>query len=299
MDLRELAEIDLPNLLDLCQRTLPLDRFSLPALRRHVLGEPNRNPAYQLSLWDGARLVGAILGGVREMQGHPIAWVRLFAIDPAYRRQGLATRLLAELEGRLRVDGYTRLCIANSVPNYFWPGLDIRYTAGLCFLQRSGFHRADDAVNMQVDLRARDWDTTAEEARLAQAGFTVRRLLPGDRNEFDAWLGHHWSAIWHYEALSSYENDPVSTFVALAAGRICAFASYNTTTFEHVFGPMGTEPALRGHGLGRTLFFRCMRDLKELGYEMAEICWVGPIAFYARVADAWISRTFWLLEKEL
>jgi mycothiol synthase len=299
MDLRELAETDLPNLLDLCRRTLPLDRFSLPALRRHVLGEPNYNPAYQLSMWDGARLAGVMLGGVREMHNHPVAWVRLFAVDAADRRQGLATRLLTDLEGRLRADGCTRLYVANSVPNYFWPGLDIRYTPGLCFLQRFGFQRTGDAINMQVDLLAGDWDTTAEEARLALAGFVVRRLLPDDRNQFEAWLSEHWSPTWQYEAISSYENDPISTFVALAEDRICAFASYNTTTFEHVFGPTGTEPALRGKGLGRILFFRCMRDLQELGYQTAEICWVGPIAFYARVADAWISRTFWFLEKEL
>src|SRR4051812_15432117 len=138
MKIRELTESDLPRLLDLCQRTLPLDPFSLPALRHHMLNEPNHRPDYQLSIWDGARLAGVMVGGAREWQGRPEAWVRLFAIDPAARRQGLATRLLAELESRLRTDGHTRLHVANSVPNYFWPGLDIRYTAGLCFLQKSG-----------------------------------------------------------------------------------------------------------------------------------------------------------------
>ena len=157
MEIRELAESDLPSLLDLCQRTLPLDRFSLPALHRHMLNEPIKRPAYQLSIWDGVRLAGVMVGGVREGQARHEAWVRLFTIDPADRRQGLATHLLAELESRLRADGYTRLHVANSVPNYFWPGLDIRYTPGLCFLQKCGFRRAGDAVNMQVDLLARDW----------------------------------------------------------------------------------------------------------------------------------------------
>lgn len=299
MEIRELAERDLPSLLDLCQRTLPLDPFSLPALRHHILDEPSRHPAYQLSIWDGARLAGVMVGGVRQTQERLGAWVRLFAIDPADRRKGLATRLLGELESRLRADGHTRLQVANSVPNYFWPGLDIRYTAGLCFLQKAGFRRVGDAVNMQVDLLARDWDTADAEARLGRAGFTIRRLLPGDRDRFDAWLGDHWSAAWRYEALASYANDPISTFVALADGRICAFASYNTTTFAHAFGPTGTQPSLQGRGLGRVLFLRCMRDLRDMGYQSAEICWVGPIAFYARVADAWISRTFWFLEKEL
>jgi mycothiol synthase len=299
MELRELAEADLPALLDFCQRTLPLDQFSLPLLRRHVLEEPNHNPDYQLSLWDGERLAGAMLGGTRAFDGQTGAWVRLFAVDPAYRGRGLASRLLNELEGRLRAGGLKRLLVGNSVPNYFWPGLDLRYTAALCFLLRSGFQRRGDAVNMQVDLAARSWDTADEEARLAAVGFAVRRLRPADREPFDAWLQAHWSPVWRYEALSSYANDPISTFVATVDERICAFASYNVTTLEHVFGPTGAEPALQGRGLGRVLFHRCMADLQTIGHQTAEICWVGPIAFYARVADAWISRTFWFLEKEL
>src|SRR5438874_2048712 len=102
MDIRELAAGDLPSLLDLCQRTLPLDPFSLPTLRQHMLNEPNHRPDYQLGIWDGARLAGVMVGGVRETQGPPAAWVRLFAIDPADRRKGLATCLLGELESRLR-----------------------------------------------------------------------------------------------------------------------------------------------------------------------------------------------------
>src|SRR5262245_29012327 len=184
MEIRELAEADLPNLLDLCRRTLPLDPFSLPALRRHILDEPNPQPAYRLCMWDGAWLAGVMLGGARNVEGQAAGWVRLFAIDPAYRRRGLASHLLEQLESRMRVDGHRRLFVANSPPNYFWPGLDIRYTAALCLLQRAGFRRVGDAVNMQVDLTARDWDTTAEEARLAQAGFAVRRLLADDGEQF-------------------------------------------------------------------------------------------------------------------
>jgi GNAT superfamily N-acetyltransferase len=299
MNLRELADADLPALLDLCQRTLPQDQFSLPVLRRHVLEEPNQNPAYQLSIWDGERLAGAMLGGTRTFDGQTGAWVRLFAVDPANRGRGLASHLLRELEDRLRAAGLKRLLVGNSVPNYFWPGLDTRYTAALCFLLRSGFKRSGDAVNMQVDLATRSWDTADKEARLAGAGFAVRRLRPDDREPFDAWLQTHWSPVWRYEALSSYANDPISAFVVTVEERICAFACYNVTTLEHVFGPTGTEPALQGRGLGRVLFYRCMADLATLGHQTAEICWVGPIAFYARVADAWISRTFWFLEKEL
>ncbi len=299
MEIRELAEADLPALLDLCQRTLPWDMFTPTLLRRRVLEEPNRVPAYQLAAWDNKRLAGVILGGVRETEEGPMAWIRLVTVDPAYRRRGLASQLLEELEGRLRADGLKRLRIGNSAPNYFWPGLDVRFTSAYCFFERHGFYRIGEAVDMEVDLTARDWDTSAEEARLAREGYTIRRLQPEDREAFSTWLREKWNPIWYYEALSSYENDPISTFVATREGQICAFASYNVTMFENGFGPMGTEPDLRGRGIGRVLFHRCMRDMKALGHRTADICWVGPIAFYARVADAWIHRVFWWMEKEL
>jgi len=56
---------------------------------------------------------------------------------------------------------------------------------------------------------------------------------------------------------------------------------------------------VQGRGLGRILLFRCMDDLKQMGHEKAEICWTGPISFYARTAGAVMSRIFWSMEKQL
>jgi mycothiol synthase len=299
MRFRELTEADLPALLDLCQRTLPYDSFNLPLLRRRVWEEPHHTPAYQITAWDGDHLAGAMLGGIRETPEGMGAWIRLFTVDVPYRRQGLGGALLAELEGRLRDAAYKRLRVGNSAPNYLWPGLDVRYTPAFCFLQKHGFERTGEAVNMLVDLHARSWDTSADEERLAAEGFAFRRLTPADGEEFAAWLTQQWNPTWLAEGLSSYANNPISTFVATYQGRICAFASYNVAIFDNGFGPTGTEVALRGRGLGRILFYRCMEDMRQLGHATAEVCWVGPIAFYAKVADAWIHRVFWWMEKSL
>ncbi|GAB4564129.1 MAG: hypothetical protein Kow0047_13570 [Anaerolineae bacterium] len=299
MELRALTEQDLTALLDLCQQTLTFDHVTRSILERRALRQPLHEPRHQLGVWDGGRLVGALLSGIREVESERVAWIRLLAVDPAYRRRGVASGMLAELEPLLRSRGIRRLLVGGSAPNYFWPGIDVRYTAGVCFLLAHGFHRSGEAVDMLVDLSRRDWDTAAEEARLAREGYTIRRLLPEDREAFAAWMAAHWSPVWRAEALESYENRPASTFVAVRDGQFCAFASYNVTMFENSFGPTGTLPEHRGRGLGRVLFYRCMQDLKAQGHETADICWVGPIAFYARVADAWIHRVFWFMEKEL
>lgn len=77
--IRGLHEDDLPALLNLCRHPLTFDVFSLSLLRRRVLEEPLRNPAYQLTAWDGERLAGAMLGGVRQVGEERVAWLRLFA----------------------------------------------------------------------------------------------------------------------------------------------------------------------------------------------------------------------------
>jgi GNAT superfamily N-acetyltransferase len=299
MEIRELRESDSDAVLDLCRRCFPTEPFTATLLRHHTFDVPAYNPAHLLSAWDGERLAAVMLGGVERWREQPAMVLRLFATDPAYRRQGLASLLLQELERRARAAGFAQIKVGNNTAYYFWPGLDVRYTPAFCLLQRHGFRCIGEAVNMDVDLLARDWDTSAEEARLSRDGLTVRRLRPDDREAFSAWLERQWSPVWHFEGLSSYQRDPISTFIVTFEERICAFASYGVSNFENGFGPTGTEPDMRGRGLGRVLLHACMRDIRALGHQKAEICWVGPITFYARAADAWISRVFWFLEKAL
>ena len=67
--------------------------------------------------------------------------------------------------------------------------------------------------------------------------------------------------------------------------------------FAGGFGPEGVEKSLRGLGVGGVLLLRCLGDMKSRGYARCEIGWVGPYAFYAKVADARVCRVFWQMEK--
>ena len=300
MEIRHLTTEDLPALLDLCQRALPFDAYTLPLLRRRIFGDPEFAPELQLAAFEGDRLAGAMLGVRRARDEGYGGALSLFAVDPPFRRQGLATRLLRELEDRLRADGARSVVVGGAAPNYFWPGLDLRYTPAFCLLERNSYVVTDSGrVNMLVELPTRDWDTGEEEARLAADGFEIRRLEERDRDAFAAYLSANWSRWWHDEGMNGYENDPVSVHIALRAGQICAFAAYNVEAFTGGFGPTGTDAALRGKGIGRVLFHRCMHDLQAQGVAGCEVCWVGPVSFYARVADAWIHRSFYGMGKKL
>jgi GNAT superfamily N-acetyltransferase len=296
MDLRELTEADLPALHGLCARGLR-DQVGAPVLRRLMLAEPGLRPELYLGLWDGPRLAGAALGSIRDDAAGRYGGPRLLVVDPDLRLRGHGGRLLAELEARLAAAGATRLRAGWIGPNYLWPGVDPRYTAAVCVLERRGYARVGEAVNMEVDLTARTWWSPPDEARLAAAGWAVRRATAEDAGPLGAWVRERFDAVWEWETLLALDAGPPAAFVAVRGAEIGGFACHSVSGLAGTFGPTGTAEELRGAGLGRALLLRCLADLREQGYERVEIGWVGPVGFYSRAAGAYISRVFWVYEK--
>ena len=141
-------------------------------------------------------------------------------------------------------------------------------------------------------------DTSADEARLAEAGFAVQRLEPGDPDFARLMTG--WSPHLAWEVEQSARRRPSACHVArrTGTGDYVAFACHHSNRAGW-FGPMGTDPSVRRFGIGSVLLRRCLADLAAQGRTEAQIAWVGPIGFYARGVGARISRVFWLFEKVL
>jgi mycothiol synthase len=144
--------------------------------------------------------------------------------------------------------------------------------------------------------------TAADEQRLAAEGITVRRLVEADREPIMPWL-NAWGGTWSREALSTLGRpDTAGTYIAVlrdgaADAEYVGFASYGVNRAGW-FGPMGTGGPLRKLGIGGVLLRRCLSDLRAAGHTESQICWVGPIAFYARTVDAYVERVFRLYRKE-
>ncbi|GAB4439683.1 MAG: hypothetical protein OHK0015_34830 [Chloroflexi bacterium OHK40] len=296
MELRALTGADLPALSALCRAGLrePLDDSTL---RRLLLAEPDLRPALQLGLWDGTRLVGAALGSLRTTPEGLVGGPRLLLVAPEARGHGYGARLLTLLEERLLEAGVVELRVGRLAPNYLWPGLDPRDTVALCLFERRGYSRAGEAVNMSVDLTARHWWTLDDQLRLAASGWMLRRCTPADHQSLAAWVRAQFGPLWEWEACLALDQEPVSVFIAERDGQIGGFACHSVSGFPGTFGPTGTAEAVRGAGLGRALLLRCLADLRELGFRTAEIGWVGPLAFYSRIAGASVSRVCWFYRK--
>lgn len=295
---RPAVAADLPELFALARSAFTHDTFSADLLREKLFTVPRaaETVAAILLATEGGRVVAFTQSLVRESAAK--AWIGLFAVAPDARRRGLARALYQQLAQTwpATVTEVEALAIPG---NYFTPGLDPRYTAAHCFLERLGFERFRDCVNLRAALHA-PWPLAADEERLSAEGVVIRRAAATDRPLLDAFFAADFGPDWRYEAGLALAVDPPALHLALRDNRLIAFAAHSTQNREWgFFGPMGTTPAARGCGIGRVLLLRCLNDLLAAGHRSAVIPWVGPISFYQEHCGAEVERVFWRYRMKL
>jgi N-acetylglutamate synthase-like GNAT family acetyltransferase len=235
----------------------------------------------------------------RNFNEDKIGFVKLIATEPMMRRQGIGTQLLQQAEAILWKAGVSHLRVFDSNPNYLQPGIDPRYTETIVFFEHHGYKRCGETANMEVDLAGQDFSIISAEEQLHLKGIEIRRAIMGDRDDLITLLQRHWPA-WIPEVERTLLNYPISLHIATHQNRVIAFSAYDSNNFNTGwFGPMGTEPAMQGKGVGGVLLRRCLQDIKAQGHRFAVIPWVGPCHFYLHYAGARISRIFWRYKKEV
>jgi ribosomal protein S18 acetylase RimI-like enzyme len=80
----------------------PKGRDSKEAIARQI----NASPEFFLGAFENGRLVGAVIVSSDGRKG----WINRLAVDPAYRRRGVASTLVAEAERVLRKHGIRIFC---------------------------------------------------------------------------------------------------------------------------------------------------------------------------------------------
>jgi ribosomal protein S18 acetylase RimI-like enzyme len=123
------------------------------------------------------------------------------------------------------------------------------------------------------------------DARLANAGVTVRRALPPELGLVTDWIKERFSAWWASEATVAFSRQPPSCFVAVKDGKLIGFACYDATA-RGFFGPTGVDEAARGDGVGHALLLASLLDMRAQGYGYGIIGGAGPVDFYVRSVGA-------------
>ena len=290
----------LPNLLDFWNRNLSYDPMPAHILLEKTFGDPDFDSNLTLIAVENGKILSFMQGLVRQIEPNlKRGWIKLFATENECRRKGLATLLLINIEEQMKSQGVNAIRLLDSNPNYFQPGIDPRYTEAIAFAERNGFKRFGDTSNLEVDLQNQQFETIKEEEQLARENIVIRRATKEDWHQVEALIVNHFKA-WLAEIKIAYQNNPISLHIAEYQGKIEAFSAYDSNNLNTGwFGPMGTNPVLRGKGIGGILLKRCLNDMKKQGHQFSIIPWVGPIPFYLHYANAKLTRVFWRYEKEL
>jgi len=240
------------------------------------------------------------LVGVAAVAGR---WLRVLAVVPGARGRGAGSALLRACEDAARGAGETRLRTLDEPGNYLAPGIDIRNTHAIAWLERRGYQRAGEPrTNVLVPVRNNPRVTPARAAELAAAcaakGYEVRRALP-DEPALLAAVASEFGGAWPFELARALGHAPPGVHVALKDGTYCAFAAHDGNNRGlGWFGPTGTWPAHRGNGLGEALLVACLVDVAA-EHSHCEVAWIGPRPFYEKVAGISSDRQFAVLQRAL
>jgi len=290
----QLASHQLGDVGRLCEQELTLDR-SAGSIPRIV----TRQPYLGLVAIRDSSTVGACIGCIAESgDGNAEGFIDLLVVDRAQRRQGIGRRLAGELERQLTDRGCQQISLSGNGPNNAWPGVDVHYTAAVCLAEDSGYQRQGCEVNMDVDLLGTPLDTRAAEDRLAAKGIEVRRADGDDDGPLQESLRSTWQASWVAEITDALRSSEAGLYVARQSSRYVGFCCHGLNRVHEV-GPIGTDPGMRGLGIGGVLLKRCLAEQRDRGIDTAELVWVGPLSYFARAVHATIGRAFWLYSKDL
>jgi GNAT superfamily N-acetyltransferase len=253
------------------------------------------DPALMFAVEQDSEPVGFLLSSIVNQAG----WVFAFMVHPDWRRQGIGTLMFDAMERTLAERAITEINVGWAPLRYFLPGIDIRSTSAIVFLDGRGYEtKRETRVNMDVQLQGRSFDTSESKARLRAQGIAIRRGQPADRPGITRLCEAYGNPIWVIESGRALDRDPVTLFVAETMSEICAFAAYGVGG-PLFFGPMLTDADRRGMGIGSVLLKHCLQDWQRLGTDSCEILWAGPLSFYARSVGATVGRAFWTFHKSL
>jgi mycothiol synthase len=285
---------DLTDVAALCVRELTLDRdaASIPGILM-------RRPCISLLAVRGGSSVGLCVGSAEtDPDSMTEGFIDLLVVDRGQQRQGIGRQLAEATERQLAARGCQRIYLAGHGPYYAWPGIDIHYTAAICFAEDLGYRRRGCEVNMNVDLRHADLDTVVAQDALRSAGIEIRRASSADDGPLQESLGSTWKQSWIAELAAALRSVQAGVNLAVQDGRYIGFCAYGVRR-EHEVGPVGTAPDRRGLGIGGVLLKRCLADQRDRGVTVAELVWAGPLSYFSRTLNATIGRAFWQYEKNL
>jgi len=198
----------------------------------------------------------------------------LLAVDRDYQRQGIGTRLWEQVRDYFKSKDVKVALVGTFAPNYFVPGVDqVAYAGAIEFLKKQGFTVPVTVLSMDsclVDLKTPDW-IVEKEAQLSAEGISFEAFKPEHTLPLLDHLRECFPGDWQRyiresmvrKTMGHFERSEI--YVAMQDGKCLGFCQH-----EHErFGPFGTDPKVRGRGIGAVLLLKCLHGMKALAIHNA------------------------------
>jgi len=297
--IREYDAGDEHAVVQLWNRCLLRDEVSLNTFRRKVILDPNFEAGGCAVAEAGSALVGLLLSLRRRYPYFDLGlepgkgWISVFFVDPAWRRKGLATRLLERAEAFLRHQGVEQVSVSDYTPNYFSPGIDMdAYPEAVQFLQRHGYQKTESVYGMGRSLV--DFDIPPEMQdriqRLERSGFRVDVFRPCYTLKVLEFLRRNYPGdlfrVAHDRLIENPECDEI--LVVLKNEEVIGFSHFQ----DERFGPFGIAREYVGRGLGPYLYYRTVDEMRKKGKRNLWLAWTGGRAkdFYHKLGLKVVRR---------
>jgi len=285
----------------LLQRACAFDEAHIVAEEKLFGPGAKDREAQPLGAFLGDLLIGVACSSER--------WLRLLAVDPGQRQQGIGSALLHACEQQIRVHSSVAR-IMDQPGNYLSPGIDDRNQETIAWLAKRGFAPCGQACNLRIDMQhnPRVSPERLQEGltRCHTRGYQVSRMEATQIQSCQAWVAQHFSQGWAFELGRAAEADPKGVHLAFQVSSnpqggpaLVGFAAQGGNNQGlGSFGPTGTLEEHRGQGLGAALLLSCLIDIQATGLPFAEVAWIGPRDFYDKIAGIHSERHFTAMSKE-
>ena len=285
IELSPFAGEEIYEVAGLLERCLTADAMTPAILARKVLLDPNFDPEGAVVARSDEDLAGFLLALARRrpLEDGPDdserGWITLFGVAPAFRRQGIGSRLLERGLEFLSKRGCKTVSVSPYAPNYWTPGVDeAAYPEAIAFLEKHGFRTVSRPISMDARL-AGGWSVPEwareRESALEEIGVTIDMFDPAHIPALSRFLREEFPGDWQRYVRETMLDITLGRravddlFVCYDHGRMIGFSQHEGERF----GPFGVAKSERGRGVGAVLLFRTLEIMRRKGHHNAWFMW--------------------------
>ncbi|WMC93265.1 GNAT family N-acetyltransferase [Kineothrix sp. MB12-C1] len=291
--------------------TLIFDPISEDRFLQQVLMDENFDSSLALVLLVKDKVIGFCLGikrkypyltrGLEENRG----WISIMFVRTKYQGKGYGKALLNEVEKHFKKEQVKEITLCAYSPNYFTPGVDLKYEKALAFFERNGYVRGLDAVSMQKDLFTYNIPEKTQNMieQLKEEGISFNKYSLSYMEKLLHFAEREFDAGWVRNILQAIRNGEAEDTILIATDiedQVIGYCMRKIDGNDARFGPIGVKESIRSKGIGGILFDLQMREMQKRGIFYAYFLWTHGAAmkFYERHGMS-VYRTYQLYRKNI